>query len=107
MLVTADDARVDVAEPVNLRTTKEANRDATALQPVLEHLRDRHRDEGSLTKLWITNRERQHVRLRPNGAGLVDERDVGSVCESRQVAGDRWRSDADEAHVIILQHPRR
>ena len=40
MFVAADDAGVDVAEAINLRPAEEANRDATALQPVLEHLWD-------------------------------------------------------------------
>src|SRR6266567_2496456 len=40
MFVAADDAGVDVAEAINLRTAEETNRDATALQPVLEHLWD-------------------------------------------------------------------
>src|SRR5258706_872998 len=107
MLVAANDTGVDVAEAVNLRPTQEANRDATTLQPVLEHLRDRYCRECGLARLWIADRERQHVRLRSDGAGLVDERDVRGVREARQVAGYRGCPDADEAHVLVLQHPRR
>ena len=43
-------------------------RDATALQPVSEHLRDGNRRQRGVAKLAVSDRQRQHLRTCADGA---------------------------------------
>src|SRR5215467_8646760 len=55
MLILANDRRVDIAETVDLRAAEKTHRDAAALQPVGEHLRDRDGCERRLTEFRVAD----------------------------------------------------
>src|SRR6185437_5141122 len=63
--------------------------------------------ERGLAQLTIADRQGQDRRTRANGPGLVDQSDIGGMREARQITGRRRRADPDEAHVAVLQRPRR
>ena len=107
LVVGADHRGVEIGEAVDLRAAEEADGHAPALQPVAEHLRHRHRGERGLAQFAVADRERQHVGLGGDGAGFVDQRDVGRMREPREVAGRRRHADADEADVVVAQRARR
>ena len=73
LVVGADHRGVEIGEAVDLRAAEEADRDAAALQPVAEHLRHRHGGERGVAQFAVADRQRQHVRLGADGAGLVDQ----------------------------------
>ena len=62
--VIADHRAVQVAEAVHLRAAQKPDGDASALQPVAEHLRHGDRGQRRLAQFAVADRERQHVRPR-------------------------------------------
>ena len=76
LVVGADHRGVEVGEAVDLRAAEEADGDAPALQPVAEHLRHRDGGQRGVAQFAVADRQRQHVGLGGDGAGLVDQRDV-------------------------------
>ena len=107
LVIIPDHRRVEVREPVDLRTAEKTDRDPPALQPVAKHLRHRHGRQRRIAQLTIADRQRQHLRLGADRPGLVDQRDLRRMCQPRQIARRRWRPDADEADIRRLQRPRR
>ena len=101
MVVRADDRRVDVAEPVDLRGTQEPDVDQPALEVVaeqLEHADDRGRagDDGR-----VADRQRQAGRPGAEHAGLVDELEIGRDGPLGEVDRDVRQPDADEADALL------
>ena len=107
LLIVADDGGVEVGIAVDLRPAEKADGDPPALQPVAEHLGDRHGGQRRIAELAVADRQRQHLGLGVDRPRLVDQRDAGGMGEPRQVAGRRRRADADEADIVIAQRPRR
>ena len=107
LVVRPDHRAVQVAEAVDLRAAEESDRDAAALQPVLKHLRHRHRRQRRLAELAIADRQRKHRGLCFERARLVDERQTRRVRQPREVAGGRGQPDADKADVVVPQGARR
>ena len=105
-LVRADHGAVEVAEAVDLRGAEKAHVHASGLQVVAEYLRQRHHAGGGFGQLAVTDRQRQHVRPRADGAGFVDQHDLWRVGEAGQVAGGAGQADADEAHAVVAEQAR-
>src|SRR5262249_28535456 len=59
LVIIADHGGVEIGEAVDLRAAEEANRHASALQPVAKHLDDSRGGERGLAQLAIADRERQ------------------------------------------------
>ena len=92
---------------VDLRGAEEADVDASALQPVGEHLRHRDDRVGGLGELAVADRERQPLGLRADRAALVDEHAAGRVRAPREVRREARQADPDEADGAVAQPPRR
>ena len=101
--VVADDGGVDVGEAVDLRTSEEADVDATRLQPVVEHLGHTDNAVSGVRQLAVADRQWQRHRLRAERARLVDEHEVRGVGVPSEVGGRARQADADEAHVPVAQ----
>jgi hypothetical protein len=64
-LVVADDRGVDVAAAVDLRGAEEADVDAPAADPVVEHLGHRDQVLGAGGEVVVADRQRQALRRAP------------------------------------------
>ncbi len=106
LVVGTDHRGVDIGEAIDLRGAEKADVDAPALQPVTEHFRHRHHGIGGRRELAIPDRKRQHVRLGADGAGFVDQHDLGRVRQSCEVGRSARQPDADKADHAALQQAR-
>ncbi len=102
-VIVADDGAVEVAEAIDLRATEEPDGDAAALEPVAEHFGNGDGGEGGAAELAVTDGEREHRGARGDGAGFVDEDEVGGVSQAGKVAGGGGQADADEADVAVRE----
>src|SRR5665213_411944 len=103
VIVRAYDGGVEVGVAIELGAAKEADADALALQPVAEHLGYRNGGQRRVAQVAVADRKRQDVGFGIDSARLVDQRDVGRVRASRQIAGGRGRANADEADVLVAE----
>src|SRR5579862_4947568 len=74
--VVANDGRVDVAPPINLRAAQEAYADAAILQHVLEDVRHAGDHEAAGDERGIADRDWQAFRYGAHGSGFVDKNQV-------------------------------
>ena len=102
-VVVADDGGVDVAEAIDLRGAEEADVDAPAADPVVEHLGDRDEVLRAGGEVVVADRQRQALRARADRAGLVDEHAAGRVQAPREVGGGVRRPDPDEHDLAVEQ----
>src|SRR3954451_20407367 len=100
MVVRADDGGVDVAEPVDLRRTEEADVDEAALEVVAEQLehRDDRRRAGDDRR--VTDRQRQPGGTRSEDTGFVDELEIRRDGPLGEVDRDVRQPDTDEADAL-------
>ena len=97
---------VEIGEAVDLCAAEKPDSEAPPLQPVAEHLDHGDSRERGVAQFAVADGEREHVGLGGDGAGFVDQRNVGRVGEPREIAGRRRHADADEADVGITQRTR-
>ena len=102
-VVVADHRGVDVAEAVDLRGAEEADVDPPAADPVVEHLRHRDQVLRAGGEVVVADRQRQALRARPDGAGLVDEHAAGRVQAPGEVGGGVGRPDPDQHDLAVDQ----
>ena len=101
MVVRADDRRVDVAEPVDLRRAEEPDVDEPALEVVAEQLEHAHDRRRAGHDRRVADGQRQPGRPGAEDARLVDELEVGRHGPLGEVDRDVRQADADEADVLL------
>jgi len=104
-VVRPDDGRVDVGEPVDLGRAEESDVDPARLEPVVEDLRHADHGVGGLGQHPVADGQRERGRLGADRAGLVDQREAGSVGRAGQVRRLAGEADADEAGHAVAQGP--
>ena len=103
MVVVADDGRVDVAVAVDLRAAEKPDLDPAVLEERLEHVGHAADHERAGHQRRIADRDRQPLGHGADGAGFVDQHQVGRVGGAGEVAGQVGQPDADEHDLAVAQ----
>src|SRR5690349_5817190 len=57
--IVSDHRAIQIAEPVDLSAAEKTESDPSALQPITEHLGNRHRGQRGLAQFAVADRERK------------------------------------------------